>query len=50
MASNLFLLDGARGSISLRSFALTGVIVKFTAVRFRLAKEETFCHKSNKTA
>ena len=40
-AINLFWLDGACGSIFLSSFALTGVIVKFTAVRLRLVKEDS---------
>jgi hypothetical protein len=41
MASNLFLAGGARGSSFLRSLALTGVIVKFTATRFLVAKEDS---------
>ena len=40
MASSLLLLGGARGSIFQRSLALTGVMVKFTATGFRLAKED----------
>jgi hypothetical protein len=41
MASNLFLLDGACGSIFLSSLALIGVIVKFTAVRLCFAKGDS---------
>lgn len=40
MALNLALAGGACGSSFLSSVALTGVIVKFTATRFRLANED----------